>query len=47
MPFLNELYARFDDKDFKTKLQSIIHHPLTPREFECVGDKYPLGPLEG
>jgi hypothetical protein len=35
MPFLNELYARFADKDFKTKFQSIIHHPLTPREFEC------------
>jgi hypothetical protein len=35
MSFLNELYARFADKDLKTKFQSIIHHPLTPREFEC------------
>jgi hypothetical protein len=35
MPFLNELYARFADKDFKTQFQSIIHHPLTPPEFEC------------
>jgi hypothetical protein len=35
MPFLNELYARFAEKDFKKKFQSIIHHPLTPHEFEC------------
>jgi hypothetical protein len=35
MPFLNELYARFAENDFKTKFQSIIYHPLTPREFEC------------
>jgi hypothetical protein len=35
MPFLNELYARFANKDFKTTFQSIIHHPLTPHEFEC------------
>ncbi|WVZ52506.1 hypothetical protein U9M48_003559, partial [Paspalum notatum var. saurae] len=30
MPFLNELYARFEEEDFKTQFQSIIHHPLTP-----------------
>jgi hypothetical protein len=35
MPFLNEIYARFAVKDFKTTFQSIIHHPLTPHEFEC------------
>jgi hypothetical protein len=35
MLFLNELYARFADNDFKTKFQSIIHHPLTLCEFEC------------
>jgi hypothetical protein len=35
MPFLNELYAIFAYKDFKIKFQYIIHHPLTPREFEC------------
>ncbi|WVZ89459.1 hypothetical protein U9M48_035862 [Paspalum notatum var. saurae] len=34
MPFLNELYARFEEEDFKIQFQSIIHHPLTPREFE-------------
>jgi hypothetical protein len=34
MPFLNELYARFSEQDFKTKFQSIVHHPLTPYEFE-------------
>jgi hypothetical protein len=38
MPFLNELYAKFVDKDFKTTFQSIIHHPLTPREFECASE---------
>ena len=35
MSFLNEIYARFVVKDFKTTFQSIIHHPLTPHEFEC------------
>jgi hypothetical protein len=34
MPFLNELYARFAEHDFKTRFQSIVHHPLTPYEFE-------------
>jgi hypothetical protein len=34
MPLLNELYARFSEQDFKTKFQSIVHHPLTPYEFE-------------
>jgi hypothetical protein len=34
MSFLNELCARFSEKDFKTKFQSIIHHPLTLSEFE-------------
>jgi hypothetical protein len=34
MTFLNELYARFEEVDFKTKFQSIIHHPLTELEFE-------------
>jgi hypothetical protein len=34
MPFLNELYARYAEEDFKTKFQSIIHHPLTEIEFE-------------
>ncbi|WVZ89640.1 hypothetical protein U9M48_036019, partial [Paspalum notatum var. saurae] len=34
MPFLNELYARFEEEDFKTQFQSIIHHPLISREFE-------------
>ncbi|WVZ52972.1 hypothetical protein U9M48_003970 [Paspalum notatum var. saurae] len=34
MPFLNELYARFEEEDFKIQLQSIIHHPLTSGEFE-------------
>jgi hypothetical protein len=33
MPLLNELYARFSEQDFKTKFQSIVHHPLTPYEF--------------
>ena len=32
--FLNELYARFQEMDFKTRFQSIIHHPLTVTEFE-------------
>ncbi|WVZ98225.1 hypothetical protein U9M48_043692, partial [Paspalum notatum var. saurae] len=32
---LNELYKRFEDRDFKAKFQSIIHHPLTPFEFEA------------
>ena len=35
MPFLNELYARFDKEDFKTHFQSVVHHPLTPMEFEA------------
>jgi hypothetical protein len=34
MPFLNELYARFEEMDFKTRFQSIIHHSLTELEFE-------------
>jgi hypothetical protein len=34
MPFLNEMYARFEEMDFKTRFQSIIHHPLTELEFE-------------
>ncbi|WVZ75685.1 hypothetical protein U9M48_023720, partial [Paspalum notatum var. saurae] len=34
MAFLNELYARFEEENFKTQFQSIIHHPLTRREFE-------------
>jgi hypothetical protein len=34
MLFLNELYVRFVEHDFNTKFQSIIHHPLTPSEFE-------------
>ena len=34
MPFLNELYARFEEMDFKTRFQSIIHHPLIEFEFE-------------
>jgi hypothetical protein len=34
MPFLNELYARFEEMDFKKRFQSIIHHPLTELEFE-------------
>ena len=35
MPHLNELYARFEDMDFKTRFQSIIHHPLNEMEFEA------------
>jgi hypothetical protein len=35
MPFLNELYARYAEADFKTKLQSTIHHPLVEIEFEA------------
>jgi hypothetical protein len=35
MLFLNKLYARFADQDFKTRFQSIIHHLLTPTEFEA------------
>jgi hypothetical protein len=34
MPYLNELYARFEEEDFKSRFQSIIHHPLTVTEFE-------------
>jgi hypothetical protein len=34
MPHLNELYARFEEMDFKTRFQSIIHHPLNEMEFE-------------
>ncbi|WVZ50471.1 hypothetical protein U9M48_001718 [Paspalum notatum var. saurae] len=33
--YLNELYRRFEKEDFKAKFQSIIHHPLTPIEFEA------------
>jgi hypothetical protein len=36
MPHLNELYARFEEMDFKTRFQSIIHHPLNEMEFEAV-----------
>ena len=35
MPHLNELYARFEEMDFKTRFQSIIHHPLNEMEFEA------------
>ena len=35
MPFLIELYARYAEADFKTKFQSIVHHPLTEIEFEA------------
>jgi hypothetical protein len=35
MPFLNELYTRYAEPDFKTKSQSIVHHPLTEIEFEA------------
>jgi hypothetical protein len=34
MPYLNELYARFEEEDFKSRFQSIIHHPLTVTKFE-------------
>ncbi|XP_035820957.1 protein FAR1-RELATED SEQUENCE 5-like [Zea mays] len=34
MPYLNELYTRFEEEGFKTRFQSIIHHPLTVTEFE-------------
>jgi hypothetical protein len=34
IPYLNELYARFEEEDFKTRFQSIIHRPLTITEFE-------------
>jgi hypothetical protein len=33
-PVLNELYSRFIKKNFKDKFHSVVHHPLTPREFE-------------
>jgi hypothetical protein len=35
MPHLNELYARFEEMDFKARFQSIIHHPLNEMEFEA------------
>jgi hypothetical protein len=35
MPHLNELYARFEEMDFKTRFQSIIHDPLNEIEFEA------------
>ena len=35
MPHLNELYARFEEMDFRTRFQSIIHHPLNEMEFEA------------
>jgi hypothetical protein len=35
MPHLNELYARFEEMDFKIRFQSIIHHPLNEMEFEA------------
>jgi hypothetical protein len=35
MPYLNELYARFEEEDFKSRFQSIRHHPLTITEFEA------------
>jgi hypothetical protein len=41
MPFLNELYARFEEMDFKTRFQSIIHHPLTELEFETAWSMLP------
>jgi hypothetical protein len=34
-PLLNELYARFAKQDFKGKFCSVVHHPLTPAEFEA------------
>jgi hypothetical protein len=34
-PLLNELYARFTKQDFKEKFRSVVHHPLTPAEFEA------------
>jgi hypothetical protein len=35
MSFLNELYARFAEEDFKTRFQSIVHNQLTPFDFEA------------
>ena len=34
MPQLNELYARFEKRNFKEVFQSVINHPLTVTEFE-------------
>lgn len=34
-PLLNELYAMFEKWHFKEKFQSVVHHPLTPSEFEA------------
>jgi len=34
MTHLNELYTRFKKRNFKEKFQSVLHHPLTPIEFE-------------
>lgn len=34
MPFLRELYAQFQDKDFKGKFTSVVNHPLTVWEIE-------------
>lgn len=36
-PLLNELYAMFEKLHFKEKFQSVVHHPLTPGEFEKHG----------
>lgn len=33
-PLLNDLYARFEKLNLKEKFHSVIHHPLTPVEFE-------------
>lgn len=34
MPFLNYLYTRFANQDFKTRFQSTLHYLLTPTKFE-------------
>jgi hypothetical protein len=34
MPHLNELYVIFEEADFKTRFQSIIHHSLNEMKFE-------------
>ncbi|WVZ49235.1 hypothetical protein U9M48_000609 [Paspalum notatum var. saurae] len=37
--FRNTIHRlRFENEDFKAKFQSIIHHPLTPNEFEAAWD---------
>ena len=34
MPLLNELYARFEKRNFKELFQLVINHPMTVTEFE-------------